>query len=197
MDLYSASSLTQQPSAGRHVAPHYPDSGATSFCSCFSNYCAQRRSSKYQFYSLRFDSKSRSTTLKVNTLTITTPILRGGFRISSQGRAHLKKIASSGGRREIFWCISCEKSRFYAKKSYFFQFQGGARAGCAPPPWIRPCERYKFTYLLVRELRKQVTLNECHLNIFYSIFYCNVANVLRTKYNNVLNLFRCNVYFKR
>ena len=27
-----------------------------------------------------------------------------------------------GGRRENFWGISCEKSRFYAKKSYFFQF---------------------------------------------------------------------------
>ena len=34
----------------------------------------------------------------------------------------LKKIAPSGGRREKFWGISCEKSRFYAKKSYFFQF---------------------------------------------------------------------------
>jgi hypothetical protein len=31
----------------------------------------------------------------------------------------LKKIAPSGGRRENFWDISCEKSRFYAKKSYF------------------------------------------------------------------------------
>ena len=27
-----------------------------------------------------------------------------------------------GGWRENFWGISCEKSRFYAKKSYFFQF---------------------------------------------------------------------------
>jgi hypothetical protein len=34
----------------------------------------------------------------------------------------LKKIAPSGGRRENCWCISCGKSRFYAKKSYFFQF---------------------------------------------------------------------------
>ena len=34
----------------------------------------------------------------------------------------LKKIAPSGGRREKCWGISCEKSRFYAKKSYFFQF---------------------------------------------------------------------------
>ena len=34
--------------------------------------------------------------------------------------------------------ISCEKSRFYAKKSYCFPILGGARAGCAPPcirPW--------------------------------------------------------------
>ena len=28
----------------------------------------------------------------------------------------LKKIAPSGGRHEHFWGISCEKSRFYAKK---------------------------------------------------------------------------------
>ena len=42
-----------------------------------------------------------------------------GFQV--RGGA-LKKNASSGGRREIFWGISCEKSRFYAKKSYFFQF---------------------------------------------------------------------------
>jgi hypothetical protein len=34
----------------------------------------------------------------------------------------LKNIAPSGGRREKFWGISCEKSRFYAKKSYFFLF---------------------------------------------------------------------------
>ena len=32
------------------------------------------------------------------------------------------EIVPSGGRREIFWGILCEKSRFYAKKSYFFQF---------------------------------------------------------------------------
>ena len=42
-----------------------------------------------------------------------------GFQV--RGGA-LKKIAPSGGRREKCWGISCEKSRFYAKKSYFFQF---------------------------------------------------------------------------
>ena len=35
------------------------------------------------------------------------------------GGGVLKKIAPSRGRRENFWGISCEKSRFYAKKSYF------------------------------------------------------------------------------
>jgi hypothetical protein len=41
-------------------------------------------------------------------------------------------FAERGGeRREIFWGISCEKSRFYAKKSYFFHFGGG---GGAPLP---------------------------------------------------------------
>ena len=47
-----------------------------------------------------------------------------GFQV--RGGA-LKKIASSGGRRENFWGISCEKSRFYAKKSYFFQLRREAR----------------------------------------------------------------------
>jgi hypothetical protein len=35
------------------------------------------------------------------------------------GGAHLKKL------REIFWGISCEKSRFYAKKIIFLPILGG------------------------------------------------------------------------
>ena len=42
-----------------------------------------------------------------------------GFQV--RGGA-LEKIATSGGRRENVWGISREKSRFYAKKSYFLQF---------------------------------------------------------------------------
>jgi hypothetical protein len=38
-----------------------------------------------------------------------------GFQV--RGGA-LTKIAPCGGRRENLWGISCEKSRFYAKKSY-------------------------------------------------------------------------------
>jgi hypothetical protein len=44
-----------------------------------------------------------------------------GFQV--RGGA-LKKIAPSRGRREHFWGISCEKSRFYAKKSYFSNLRG-------------------------------------------------------------------------
>ena len=47
-----------------------------------------------------------------------------GFQVR---RGALKKIAPSGGRRENCWGISCEKSRFYAKKSYFFQLRREAR----------------------------------------------------------------------
>ena len=43
------------------------------------------------------------------------------FQVRGGGGA-LKKIAASRGRRENFGGISCEKSRFYAKKILFFQF---------------------------------------------------------------------------
>ena len=47
-----------------------------------------------------------------------------GFQV--RGGAH-KKNAPSGGRRDNVWGISCEKSRFYANKSYLFQLQREAR----------------------------------------------------------------------
>jgi hypothetical protein len=50
-----------------------------------------------------------------------------GFQVRGGGGA-LKKIAPSGGRRENFWGISCEKSRLYAKKKSCFPILG--RAGC-------------------------------------------------------------------
>ena len=50
-----------------------------------------------------------------------------GFQVRGGG-AHLKKNAPSGGRRYNVWGISCEKSRFYAKKTtYFFQLWREAR----------------------------------------------------------------------
>jgi hypothetical protein len=88
------------------------------------------------------------------------------------GGSHLKKMRRAEGGAKFFGVLR--------QKIIFFPILGG-RARRVRPPWIRPCERYKFTYLLVRELRKQVTLNECHLNIFYSIFYCNVAKHLENE----------------
>ena len=83
------------------------------------------------------------------------------FKLGGGGGAHLKKLLRAEGGANIFgvfrvktrfyatksyfsnfrggarniWGISCEKSRFYAKKKIiFFPILGGARAGCAPPP---------------------------------------------------------------
>ena len=50
----------------------------------------------------------------------------GGGGGGGGGGGALKKIAPSGGRREHFWGISCEKSRFY-NKSYFSQLRREAR----------------------------------------------------------------------
>ena len=72
----------------------------------------------------------------LNTITLT----QGRIQDFKLGEAHLKKIAPSGGRRENFWGISSEKSRFYAKKIIFFPILWGGRVpGAPPPPWIRPC----------------------------------------------------------
>ena len=59
-----------------------------------------------------------------------------GFQV--RGGA-LKQIAPSGGRREFFWGISCEKSLFYAKKSYFSNC-GGRRENI----WGISCEKSYF-----------------------------------------------------
>ena len=65
----------------------------------------------------------------------------GVFRVKNHNFTPKNNIFSNcGGRRENCWCISCEKSRFYAKKSAFFQFQGRGGGGApAAPPWICPC----------------------------------------------------------
>ena len=60
-----------------------------------------------------------------------------GFQV--RGGA-LKKNAPSRGRRENFWGISCEKSRFYAKKSYFSSFRGGGARNF----WGISCEKSRF-----------------------------------------------------
>jgi hypothetical protein len=83
-----------------------------------------------------------------------------GFQV--RGGA-FKKIAPRGGRRENLCGISCEKSRFYAKKSYFFQLWREARKfvwhfvwkitilrkKIIFSSWIRPC--YITHYLSKRK----------------------------------------------
>ena len=47
----------------------------------------------------------------------------GVFRVKNRDFTPKNHIfLNCGGRRENIWGISCEKSRLYAKKSYFFQF---------------------------------------------------------------------------
>jgi hypothetical protein len=53
--------------------------------------------------------------------------LQGRIQDFKLGGAHLKKVRRAEGGRENFWGISCEKSRFYAKKLYFFQLRREAR----------------------------------------------------------------------
>jgi hypothetical protein len=64
--------------------------------------------------------------------------LQGRIQDFKLGGAQLKKIAPSGGRREKFWGISCEKSRFYAKKIIFFPILGGGAPVAPPPPESAP-----------------------------------------------------------
>ena len=57
----------------------------------------------------------------------------GVFRVKKDNFKPKNHILSNcGGRREQFWGISCEKSRFYAKKSYFFPILGGRAPGSRP-----------------------------------------------------------------
>jgi hypothetical protein len=51
-----------------------------------------------------------------------------GFQVRRGGA--VKKIVTSGGRLENIWGISCEKSRFYAKKSFFSPILGGGGGTC-------------------------------------------------------------------
>ena len=59
--------------------------------------------------------------------------VQGRIQDLKLGGGALKKIAPSGGRREHFWCISCEKSRFSPKNHIFSNFRGGGREPGAPP----------------------------------------------------------------
>ena len=85
-----------------------------------------------------------------------------------------KKIAPSEGRRENCWGISCEKSRFYAKKSYIFQFYGGG--GCAPhgsaPAYARkitPMSSIEIAFYIHNLIIIIVSL-DIHVYVYYTVF---------------------------
>ena len=60
-----------------------------------------------------------------------------GFQVREGGA--LKKMAPSGGRREQFWGIPCEKSRFHAKNHIFFNCRGRRENF-----WGISCEKSRF-----------------------------------------------------
>jgi hypothetical protein len=62
----------------------------------------------------------------------------------------LKIFAPRGRRREHFWGISCEKSRFYAKKILFFPILGGRAPGA-------PVRRN-----LIQNSFYDLNVNKCH-----------------------------------
>jgi hypothetical protein len=73
----------------------------------------------------QYISESRERVEKQKTIIVEPE--QGRIQDFKLGGGALKKIAPSGGMRENFWGISCEKSRFYAKKSYLFPILGGTR----------------------------------------------------------------------
>ena len=46
-------------------------------------------------------------------------------------------MAEGGGKS--FGVFRVKNHNFTPKNHIFSNFRGGMRAGCAPPPWIRPC----------------------------------------------------------
>ena len=63
----------------------------------------------------------------------------GVFRVKNHDftpKNHIFPIlgGGGGGGARNFWGISCEKSRFYAKKIIFLPILGGGGAPGAPPP---------------------------------------------------------------
>ena len=76
----------------------------------------------------------------------------GVFRVKNHDFTPKNHIFSNcGGRRENVWGISCEKSRFYAKKHIFSNFRRGARR-------VRPLDPPLLCYKGVSYY------NQCRLN---------------------------------
>jgi hypothetical protein len=102
----------------------------------------------------------------------------GVFRVKNHDFTPKSLIFSDcGGRREIFWGISCEKSRFYDKKNHIFSnlipqnFSRlpplGAIFLIAPPnlkSWIRPCyTNRKWKNQKLRQISKYTIDKKNHI----------------------------------
>ena len=71
----------------------------------------------------------------------------GVYRVKNHDFTPKNHIFSNcGGRRENFWGILCEKSRFYAKKSYLFQLRREARKLLGYFVWKITILRQKFLF---------------------------------------------------
>jgi hypothetical protein len=73
-----------------------------------------------------------------------------GFQVG--GGDALKKIAPSGGKSENFWGISCEKSRFYAKKILFFPILGGGARRVHPAPEYVHVDMFNLSSVLIHQI---------------------------------------------
>ena len=67
-----------------------------------------------------------------------------GFQVRG---AHLKKLRRAEGGAKFFGGISCEKLRFYAKKSYFFQLPREARKFLGYFVWKITILRQKIIFI--------------------------------------------------
>ena len=97
----------------------------------------------------------------------TLPLLCPGFQVRGGGAP--KKIAPSGGRRENYLGISCEKSRFYAKKIIFFPILGGEPGAPPPSPWIRPWIQSIYMYICTFSLQEYGNIWKLYLKLFLRI----------------------------
>ena len=57
-----------------------------------------------------------------------------GFQVRG---AHFKKLRRADGGAKMFGVFRVKNQHFMQKNHIFSNFRG-ERAGCVPPPWIRP-----------------------------------------------------------
>jgi hypothetical protein len=111
-------------------------------------------------------------------------------------------IFNCQGRRENFWGISCEKSRFYANFFFIFSnFRGGARRMPPPPPPPPPLNP-PLDWLLACLLACLLAwLIDCLIDwlIDWLAFKTNFSSISAILWRNSLNKhsYFKNIYFKQ